>query len=141
MSQSATANPIVDANLGILASFQIGGFDSSEPAKLLFEAECTFELLYELIDKSFKPESASIAAFKDGNAIFNCWPYAREFFNSVTTRMALSPPPLPLLKIIPKLNPPPQLAKTAATNVVVARRKAHIRDTAPRARPSAPAKP
>jgi hypothetical protein len=72
---------------------------------LLFGVECAFDIDYEIEDKSYIPSPESIAAFKDGNAIFNCWPYAREFVQNITIRMAVHPPPLPFLRIVPKRKP------------------------------------
>jgi hypothetical protein len=64
--------------------------------------ECAFDLDYELADKSFQPSPESVTAFKDGNAVFNCWPYTREFVHNMAARMGLELPPLPLLRIVPK---------------------------------------
>jgi hypothetical protein len=112
LSHDATASSVLDGTLRIMVCFRVASHDKSDPANLLFEVQCSFELLYDLTDKSFIPEASSIAAFTNGNAIFNCWPYAREFVQSMTSRMALSPPPLPLLKIAPKpaAEVPPTLA-------------------------------
>jgi hypothetical protein len=72
------------------------------PPTLLFSIECAFDLDYEIQGGTFEPTPQSIAAFKDGNAIFNAWPYARELVNSLTSRMDLHAPPLPFLRIVPK---------------------------------------
>lgn len=111
VSHNSIANAILDGFLRIEGRFQIQGYDSSESPSLLFSIECTFDLDYEIQDKSFEPSSQSIAAFKDGNAIFNCWPYARELVNSLTSRMDLHVPPLPFLRIVPK----PRVKPTATT--------------------------
>ncbi|MGH9622171.1 MAG: hypothetical protein ACRD4Q_07885 [Candidatus Acidiferrales bacterium] len=43
-----------------------------------------------------------IAAFHSGNAIFNCWPFFREYVQNSTVRMNYPAPPIPLLRLIPK---------------------------------------
>jgi hypothetical protein len=110
VSHNSIANAITDGILRIEVRFQIQCYDSSEPAALLFSVESAFDADYEIEDRSFAPTPESIAAFKDGNAIFNCWPYAREFVQSMTGRMAVHPPPLPFLRVIPKQEDPSKKA-------------------------------
>jgi hypothetical protein len=43
-----------------------------------------------------------IAAFHSGNAIFNCWPFFREYVQNSTVRMNYPAPPIPLLRLIPQ---------------------------------------
>ena len=102
VSHNSVATVPTDGVLRIEVRFQIQCYDSSDPAALLFSVECSFDIDYEIEDKSFVPSPESIAAFKDGNAIFNCWPYAREFVQDMTGRMSVHPPPLPFLRIVPK---------------------------------------
>lgn len=102
LSHISAASPIRSGVLRIEVRFQFQSYDKSEPPSSLFSIECAYDLDYEIQDKSFQPLSESIAAFKDGNAIFNCWPYAREFVQNMVTRMELHPPPLPFLRILPK---------------------------------------
>ncbi|HMD70776.1 MAG TPA: hypothetical protein VKF41_05500 [Bryobacteraceae bacterium] len=103
VSHNSIADAPQEGTLRIEARFQAQGYDSSEPPALLFSIECAFDLDYEIQGKTFEPTPLSIAAFKDGNAIFNAWPYARELVNSLTSRMDLHAPPLPFLRIVPKL--------------------------------------
>jgi hypothetical protein len=100
-SFNAAASPVIDRTLRIEVAFCFQGFDSSEQKASLFSIKCSFELDYEIED-GYQPPSDAIDAFKNGNAIFNCWPYARECVQSLTGRMALFPLPLPLLRIVPK---------------------------------------
>jgi hypothetical protein len=116
VSFNSTANAITDGVLRIEVRFQIQCYDSSETPSLLFNVECAFDIDYELDDKTFQPAPESIAAFKDGTAIFNCWPYAREFVQSMTGRMGIHPSPLPLLRMVPKKKPE-QVAASATTPV------------------------
>jgi hypothetical protein len=102
VSHNSTANSQLGGTLRIEARFQAQGYDSSVPPTLLFSIECAFDLDYEIQGGTFEPTPQSIAAFKDGNAIFNAWPYARELVNSLTSRMDLHAPPLPFLRIVPK---------------------------------------
>jgi hypothetical protein len=71
----------------------------SEEAPLAVEVG--FETDYTLRD-GFVPSDEAIVAFKDGNAIFNVWPYFREFLQSSTTRMGHPPLTAPFLKLRPK---------------------------------------
>jgi len=103
VSHNAVANAIMSGILPIEARFQIECYDSTEPTPVkVFEVRCNFALDYEIEDRSFEPSSESVTAFKDGNAVFNCWSYAREFFQNIASRMELTPPPLPLLRIVPR---------------------------------------
>lgn len=103
LSHNSIANALLNDTLSIEVRYQIQCYDSSEPPSLLFSVECSFQVDYEIQDKEFNPPAESIEAFKDGNAIFNTWPYAREFAQSMNTRMGVHPPPIPLLRIVPKL--------------------------------------
>lgn len=62
--------------------------------------DCTFELSYQL-RPGFQPDENQIRAFKDGNAIFNCWPYCREFVHDAISRMGYPPITLPFLRVMP----------------------------------------
>ncbi len=101
-SHNSLANAIIDGLLRFEVRFQVRSYDSSEPPALLFDITCAFDLEYMLDDKTYQPSPESITAFKDGNALFNCWPYVREFVQSATARMGLNPPPLPFLRVVPK---------------------------------------
>ncbi len=45
-------------------------------------------------------EEAEISAFAQGNAIFNVWPYFREYLQSTLQRMGLPPMAAPFLRVI-----------------------------------------
>lgn len=63
--------------------------------------ECDFEADYELADGfTLSPEAAR--AFKDGNAVFNMWPYFREYLQSSLQRMGLPVLTAPFLRLQPK---------------------------------------
>ena len=74
-----------------------GSEGKKDSAKPLLELRCSF-----LLDYSLPPDSAAkpseIRAFAKSNAVFNGWPYFREFVQSTCARLGLAPPPVPLLK-------------------------------------------
>ena len=67
----------------------------------VFESHCRFALRYRLRDE-YRASEEEIEAFREGNAIFHCWPYSRELLQNLTTRMGLDVPPIPLLRLAPK---------------------------------------
>ncbi len=81
--------------------FEYAVWDSSEPPERLFLVDCGFEVGYRIRD-TFMPSEAEKSAFSRGTAVFNCWPYAREFLRDITARLGHQAPPLPLLRITPK---------------------------------------
>jgi preprotein translocase subunit SecB len=105
LSHDSTEKSVAQGMFRVEVQFKALGRDSSEPPKLHFTLECSFGLDYAITDKSFQPTSESIAAFKSGNAVYNCWPYAREFIQNTTERMALDLPPLPFLRVAQKSKP------------------------------------
>lgn len=84
------------------------GKDPAEGAHRLFEVFCRYCAEYSL-KEGYEPSQAELEAFKQTNAVFQCWPYARELVHSLTQRMGLQLPPLPLLRIAPK--PVPKVAQ------------------------------
>jgi hypothetical protein len=88
-------------NFVVEVSFEYTAWDSSEPRERLFKVDCTFEVSYRLRDE-YHPTEEEKSSFSKGTAVFNCWPYAREFLRDVTARLGHQTPPLPLLRISPK---------------------------------------
>jgi len=70
----------------------------------LFQVVCRYALVYEL-RAGYTPSQQELDAFKDGNAIFHCWPYTRELVQNLTMRMGLPIPPMPFLRLAPKPEP------------------------------------
>lgn len=71
------------------------GKSKADPAVVV---DCAFAADYELApDFAIRPEH--VKAFKDGNAIFNVWPYFREFLQSSLQRMGLPPLTAPFLRL------------------------------------------
>jgi hypothetical protein len=62
---------------------------------------CTFAVSYALLG-GYVPSQDEITSFGRGTAVFNCWPYAREFLRDITARMGHQTPALPLLRIVPR---------------------------------------
>lgn len=66
------------------------------------EVVVLFEATYRLTVSEYVPTTAQIEAFRRGNAIFNCWPFFREYVQSVFVRMGCPPPSIPFLRLVPK---------------------------------------
>ena len=73
----------------------------------LISVNCAYTVDY-LLRESFEPSIKQIKAFKDGNVIFNCWPYFREYLQESIQRMGLPPLTAPFLRVQTK---PPKAAK------------------------------
>lgn len=67
-------------------------------ARTVFKISASFHLVYEL-PSELKPDRSEILAFAQTNAVYNAWPYWREFVQSMTSRMNVPPLTLPLLRI------------------------------------------
>lgn len=66
----------------------------------VFEVKATIASVYKLSDKELS--DSAIATFATQNALFNCYPFARETISNLTMRLGLAPVTLPLLKARPK---------------------------------------
>lgn len=62
---------------------------------------CTLEASYSLAE-GYKPDPAETTAFQAANAVFNCWPFFREYVQSTVQRMTLPAPPVPFLRLVVK---------------------------------------
>jgi hypothetical protein len=82
-------------------AFEYAAWDSAEPPQRIFLVNCSFEVCYRVRD-SYAPTEEERHSFSRGTAVFNCWPYAREFFRDITARLGHPTPALPLLRITPK---------------------------------------
>jgi len=98
---SNIASSRCDGQLVVEVSFEYSAWDSSEPPERLFQVNCTFEVTYQLND-GYNPTPEEITSFGRGTAVFNCWPYAREFLQDISSRIGHRAPTLPLLRIVPK---------------------------------------
>jgi hypothetical protein len=72
-----------------------------EPVVLV---ECAYEVDY-VLREGFEITAEHVKAFKDGNAIFNAWPYFREYLQNNLQRMGLPALTAPFLRLQPKAKP------------------------------------
>lgn len=98
---SNIASSFQGQNFVVEVSFEYTAWDSSEPPERLFKVDCTFEASYRLRDE-YHPNEEERNSFSRGTAVFNCWPYAREFLRDITARLGHQTPALPLLRITAK---------------------------------------
>ena len=67
----------------------------------LVRIACRFDAEYKLRN-DFHPTKEQVEAFHHGNAIFNCWPFFREFVQNTTSRLNYPSAPVPFLRLMPK---------------------------------------
>ncbi len=74
--------------LRLEVAFRMTGSQANlaETAKTAILVECAFEVAYD-VRPGFTITPEHVRAFKDGNAVFNVWPYYREFLQSSLQRM------------------------------------------------------
>ena len=77
--------------------------DDKKPEPVIL-VECAYDVDY-LLREGFEITPDHVKAFKDGNAIFNAWPYFREYLQSNLQRMGLPPLTAPFLRLEPKSKP------------------------------------
>lgn len=65
------------------------------------QADCTIRADYELMPE-YQPGADEIEAFCESNAVFNCYPYFREFVQNTLSRMNYPPLSIPFLRLMPK---------------------------------------
>jgi preprotein translocase subunit SecB len=84
-------------------SFRLTGSrkEGQPKEKTVLCVECTFEVSYQL-HPGFTPTVEQVKAFKDGNAIFNCWPYCRQYVQDMIQRIGYPPLTLPFLRVVTK---------------------------------------
>jgi hypothetical protein len=103
-----------DCWLTIETDFSFVILPESQVDKPILTVECQFEAQYSLVE-GFDPSESQIEAFQSANAVFNCWPFFREYVQSTVTRMNFPPPPVPFLRIVRKAEeqvptlPPPSI--------------------------------
>jgi hypothetical protein len=66
--------------------------------KPLLAIAATFIAEYEMAE-GFTPSTEDLNAFVNANAVFNCWPYWREYVHSTAARMNLPPLTLPFFRV------------------------------------------
>ncbi len=82
---------------GLIVSIELALNTKGKGDAKSFELNCDFLLAYELTsDEEFNQEH--LDAFGALNGMFNVWPYAREFTQSMSLRMGLPPLTMPLFR-------------------------------------------
>jgi hypothetical protein len=74
---------------------------NSKTKSPLLSISATILAEYQLAE-GFVPSLEERRAFLAANAVFNCWPYWREFVQSTAGRMNLPPLTLPFFRVRPK---------------------------------------
>jgi preprotein translocase subunit SecB len=94
-------------------SFRLTGSkkDGQSRNRTIVGVECTFEVSYQL-RPAFTPTAEQVKAFTDGNAIFNCWPYCRQYVQDMILRMGYPPLILPFLRVQTKHREGSKLSKS-----------------------------
>jgi preprotein translocase subunit SecB len=95
--EGSTGELLVEVSFRLVGSKK----DDSSKNRTMVCIECTFEVSYQLRPE-FAPTAEQINAFKDGNAIFNCWPYCRQYVQEMILRMGYPPLTLPFLRVVTK---------------------------------------
>lgn len=72
----------------------------SESQQQAFTVQCRFLLRYSY--EGTHPKREELEEFEESIVKFNAWPYFREFLQSLAQRMQFNPPPIPILKVLPK---------------------------------------
>lgn len=100
--------PAPKGMLRMEVDFRMAGEPKSEPATKrgakrapVVSVGCVYLVDYQL-KEGFDPSPRQVKAFKDGNVIFNCWPYFREHLQESIQRMGFPPLTAPFLRVQPK---------------------------------------
>jgi hypothetical protein len=78
-----------------------GNKGEDKKPETVVSVECAYEVDY-VLREGFEVTPEQVKAFKDGNAIFNVWPYFREYLQNHLQRMGLPPLIAPFLRLQPK---------------------------------------
>jgi hypothetical protein len=90
--------------LAVDFTFRVFREGDRDAQKDVASVQCKFEVDYEL-RPGYQPAPPEIEAFHKGNAVFNCWPFFREYVQSSFTRMGFPSPPVAFLRMRPKPTP------------------------------------
>ena len=90
----------VNNDFNAIVKFSVEGRSGKDPEYIVVKIENEYVLNYSL--KSNKDLTKSdLEAFCSINAVYNAWPYWREFVQNMTNRMEMPVLTLPLLKFRP----------------------------------------
>jgi hypothetical protein len=78
--------------------FTFTATEKGSKSKPLLVIAATFVAEYEMAE-GFNPLTEDLNAFVNANAVFNCWPYWREYVHSTAARMNLPPLTLPFFRV------------------------------------------
>ena len=81
-----------------LPKFELIAKTKTQPERLVFQIEAAFVLAYR-ISSLEGLEQKNFDAFANVNAVFNAWPYWREYVQSTSQRMGLSSLVVPIYRI------------------------------------------
>jgi len=94
----AKNSKVTAGHLTIDVTFRLAAFRPEGNERDAFSIESVFQAEYEL-RPGFEPTEEQVDAFKAANAIFNCWPYCRQFAQEMVARMGFPPVTLPFLRV------------------------------------------
>ncbi|HCC58421.1 MAG TPA: hypothetical protein DEQ47_14415 [Solibacterales bacterium] len=80
--------------------------DKAEVAAPVMDLTARFEVVYQL-QEEFIPTQEQINAFSTGNAVYNYWPYFREYAQSEAMRASLPVLLIPFLRVQISVSPTP----------------------------------
>lgn len=103
LKNESEARPVTEQTVNFIVKLTVRGQPADLPASAeapALQVSGSFALSYQL-KPGYEPKAEEMNAFKEGNAIFNCWPYFREFVQSMCSRMGLQITPVPLLRLVP----------------------------------------
>ncbi|HEY2120650.1 MAG TPA: hypothetical protein VGH37_15780 [Candidatus Acidoferrum sp.] len=78
--------------------FNFNADEKESKGKPLLVIAATFLAEYEMAE-GFNPSVEELNSFVHANAVFNCWPYWREYVHSTAARMNLPPLTLPFFRV------------------------------------------
>ena len=96
--------PSGNARFSVRAVVHGKSADGKAPQDEFFTVSCRYALEYTL-RSGYSASLEDLDAFKEGNAVFHCWPYFREMVQNIAMRMGLHLTPLPLLRLAAKPGP------------------------------------
>lgn len=102
ISFDPTVGVCENGRLSANIDFAVSASPENDDAVRIFGMKCSFRVTYQL-EEGFHPTPQEAKTFAAANAVFNVWPYFREFAQSMCSRLGFSSTPaIPFLKLIPK---------------------------------------
>lgn len=83
----------------VLVKFRLAITSREDAAKEFVSLSGLYRLSYAL-HEGVEPSPEELKLFADGNAVFNVWPYWREFVQSTMSRMGLPPITIPVFRVL-----------------------------------------